>query len=94
MVEYLYNAIRATSATDLLIAARVTDDLNNPITDGVELVIDLFNDTYLSIDGDYQDGTWYFAIPAEKFIDVKGRFSYCFKRYDEQLSFSQPFYLV
>ena len=94
MVEYLYNAIRATSATDLEICAKVSDEQGNPITEGVRFELSLFHSNLLSIDGEYKDGVWYFTIPAEKIINLKGKYEYCIKHNDEQLCFMQPIYLV
>ena len=34
MVEYIYDAIKATAGEDITIAASITDDNNQPITSG------------------------------------------------------------
>lgn len=94
MIEYLYDAIRATAGTDIVIAARVTQDDGTAITEGCELVIHKNDNTMVSIDGDYQEDTWFFAIPADVTKGMNGRYMYCIKHYDEQLCFMQPIYFI
>jgi hypothetical protein len=94
MVEYLYDAIRATAGTDITIAAEATDELGNVITDGCSFVLHLDDNKMVSTTGDYFEGVWSFTIPADITKDLKGRYWYCVKHYDSQLCFKQPIYFV
>lgn len=94
MLEYLYDAIRATAGSDIQIAAKVLDELGNPIVEGCELVLHIDDETMITVGGDYLDGTWVFPIPAEFTKDLKGRYWYCMKHHNEQLCFKQAIYFV
>ena len=94
MIEYLYDAIRATAGSDIQIAAKVLDDLGQPIADECDLIIHLDDDYMLTIGGDYVEDTWVFAIPADFTKDLKGKYWYCIKHNSEQLCFKQPIYFV
>ena len=94
MIEYLYNAIRASAGTDLTIAAQVLDSAGNPITEGCELVLHLNDESMLTVDGEFSNDIWVFIIPAKYTVNLKGRSWYCVKHNDEQLCFKQPIYFV
>ena len=94
MLEYLYDAIRATAGSDIQIAAKVFDDLGNPIVEGCEFVLHIDDETMITVGGDYVDDTWVFPIPAEFTKDLKGRYWYCMKHHSEQLCFKQAIYFV
>ena len=94
MVEYLYDAIRATAGTNIILSAKVTDDLGNPITEDVSLVIHTSDTHMIMVEGLYTDEYFIFEIPAEITKDLKGKYWYCVKHNDEQLCFNNPIYFV
>lgn len=94
MIEYLYDAIRATAGSDIQIAARVLDDLGNPIVEGCEFILNIDDETMITVGGDYKDGIWTFPIPAEFTKGLKGRYWYCMRHNDEQLCFMNAIYFV
>ena len=93
MIEYLYNAIRASAGTEVTISAKITDDNDIPITDECVLLVHE-NDKHIEVEGVYIENTWFFTIPAEVTAEMNGRYWYCFKHGDVQLSFKQPIYFV
>lgn len=94
MVEYLYDAIRATAGEDITITAEITDDSGEVITEGC--AIKLWEDEKLlgSIDGMLIDGLWNFTIPASATTGLNGRYWYSISHNDNSLQFKQPAYLV
>ena len=94
MLEYLYNAIRVTAGADEAIAAKVTDEVGEPITAGCQLILYPDDNTMITIEGDYIDGVWMFSLPADMTKDLKGRCWYYIKHDSEQLCFKQPIYFV
>jgi hypothetical protein len=95
MIEYLYDAIRAVAGQDITVAAKVSDDSGNLITDGCAFVLHLDDDMF-SVDGAYYEdvNTWQFTVPAEITKGYSGRYSYCIMRNGENLCFKTPIYLV
>ena len=94
MIEYLFDAIRATAGSDNIIAAKVSDELGNPVTSDVVLRIHLNDGKMIDVIGDPVNDTLYFSIPASVTEGLKGRHSYCVRHLDEQLCFMQPIYFV
>lgn len=95
MVEYLYDCIRATAGTDIVIAARITDDNDLPITEDCWLMIHEYDgQDIIEAEGDYVDDTWYYSISAEHTKGLNGHYWYCFKHGDTQLCFKQPIYFI
>jgi hypothetical protein len=95
MIEYIYDAIKATADSETQITAVITDENDNPVIEGCAL--ELFDDNalILSVDGYYYEGVWFFIIPAEITKDFKGRYWYCIKNADKtNLCFKQPIYFV
>jgi hypothetical protein len=95
MVEYLYNAIRATAGNEITISAVITNE-NNNITENCCLWLhDKDKDTMLAeINGIYNGEEWTFTIPAEVTKGLKGRYWYCIRHGDNSLCFKQPMYLA
>ncbi len=94
MVEYLYNAIRATAGSDATIMAHITDN-ESEITSGCGFMLHLDDSKVIMFDGTYgEDGFWYFTIPAETSKDLKGRYWYCFCQDNATLCFKQPIYFI
>jgi hypothetical protein len=96
MIEYLYNAIRATAGTPITITAIITDDADSPIEEGCSLVLHNDADMIAAATGNYvaEQGLWEFTLEPEVTADLCGRFWYCIKHNDEMLCFKEPIYLV
>lgn len=94
MLEYLYDAIRVSAGADETIAAVVTNEVGEPITAGVYLVLHTNDTAMVTIDGQYIEDTWLFTLPADFTKDLKGRCWYCIKHENDQLCFKQPIYFV
>lgn len=94
MIEYLYNAIRATSGDDITITAEIRDDDGECISNGCSLM--LWDDEKLltSVDGMLIDELWSFTIPASTTTGLSGRYWYCISLHHNKLQFKQPIYLV
>lgn len=96
MVEYIYDAIKASANTEAQIAAVITGDEGEAITEGCS--IKLFSDEELLYEnkGNYFNETWFFSIPAKVTSKLHGRYWYYI--YDDInnkcLNFKQPFYIV
>ena len=94
MIEYIYNAIKATAGEDITIAASITDDNNQPITSGCTLEIFDDEEVLVTIDGVYADDLWSFVIPADATINLKGRYWYTINNQYFSLCFKDPIYLM
>ena len=94
MIEYIYDAIKATAGTDETIAAKVSTEAGEPITAGVKLMLYINDNSILTIEGIYLEDVWVFPLSAEHTRDLKGRCWYCIKHDDEALCFKQPIYFV
>ncbi len=92
MIEYLYDAIRATAGADVDIITRITEDGES--VDGVCLVLHVDDEHMIIVEGVQSGDAYSFKLPAEATKDLKGRYMYCFKREDEMLCFKQPIYFV
>lgn len=96
MIEYLYNAIRATAGNDIAITAEITDADGNNIEDSCYLMLhDKDRKTVLAeVRGKYEDGEWVFIIPATQTKELKGRYWYCIRHVNNSLCFKEPIYFV
>ena len=96
MVEYLYNAIRATAGQEITIAANVTDESGVTIDNGCCLMFHGDNDKTVSVNGEYVEtlDLWTFTIEPEITEGLKGRYWYCIQRNGANLCFKEPIYLV
>jgi hypothetical protein len=94
MIEYLYNAIRATAGKEIAISA-IIEDNGEPITEGCRITLFDKDDSLLdSINGEYiGDGFWSFRIPAELTQGKCGRHWYRICTPVASLCFKQPIYL-
>jgi hypothetical protein len=96
MIEYLYDAIRATAGRDIRLTAKITDEVSNTLVT-TDCSIALFdkedNEIYCGAGG-CVDGVYYFTIPASAIRGLKGRFFYCIRYAETPLTFKQPIYLV
>ena len=94
MIEYLYDAIRATAGTDITIAAEVEEDNGETAElENYSLVLHI-NEKMLEFNGENAEGIWEFTIPAAATSGLNGRFWYCIKKNGTMLCFKQPIYLI
>jgi hypothetical protein len=93
-VEYLYDAIRATSGEDINICALITDDENTAVTDNCYLTF--FDDEIelLKVYGAFDGEQWSFTIPADYTKDRVGRYWYTIGRNFTDMCFKSPIYLI
>lgn len=94
MIEYLYDAIRATAGLDIDIAANITDDEGAPITEGCSLMLSDENKKITMVNGVYDGELWSFNIPASATVGISGRYWYCIYHNDNTLCFKKPIYLM
>lgn len=94
MIEYLYNAIRATAGEQIIITAKITDEEGNNVTSNCFFRL-YDNDNLLTkIAGEYIGGIWQFTIPAEATANLNGRYWYCLCNGSNTFNFKQPMYLI
>lgn len=97
MIEYLYNAIRATAGKQICICAKVVGLDEELITDECSIMLhDIDGSLLYSTIGTYLAETeiWQFDIPADITKGLKGRYWYCLCHKDEDLCFKEPIYFV
>lgn len=95
MIEYLYNAIKATAAQDITLTAILTDVDGNPVEEDVSIMLHSDTEMIGKYDGDYfSGGIWSFTIPASATSGLSGRYWYCICEKNNNLCFKQPIYLV
>jgi hypothetical protein len=95
MIEYLYDAVKASKGQDITLAAEITDEDGAQIVEDCEL--HLFNpdkEMIATIEGVYESEEWRFTIPKEATADLKGRCWYCIGHNGNSLCFKQPIYFV
>ncbi len=94
MIEYLYDAIRATAGENIIIAAKITDENGENITSNCHVA--LYDDLMLlaTVDGTFDGNEWEFVIPADVTSDRAGRYWYRIYASDTSLCFKQPIYLI
>lgn len=96
MIEYLYNAIRATAGQEIVVGAEITDANGQFLEEGCHLMLfDPNKELIATIDGIYlNEGNWEFTIPAETTEGLHGRYWYCMCYHSDNLCFKEPMYLV
>ena len=94
MIEYLYDAIRASAGEDITIAAKITDEDGNIETNTCYLMLHTETEMLAHEAGTLKDGVWEFTIPAATTAGLKGRYWYCISQETNKLCFNQPIYLV
>lgn len=92
MIEYLYDAIRATTGSDITIVARVTEDDESVV--GTCLALHIDAEHMIMIEGELVNEVYQFTIPAEVTAGLSGRYSYCFMKEGQPLCFKKPIYFV
>ncbi len=95
MIEYVYNAIRATAGEDVCICANITDDTGEVILDA-DCHLMIYDDLSLlvTVPGKYIDDAWEFHIDGRLTSGLCGRFWYCICADNNSLCFKQPIYII
>lgn len=94
MIEYLYDAIRASAGQDITVAAKITDDEGNLITSGCDLMLHNDKEMIARIDGAFDGEVWNFTVPAEITQGLEGRYWYCICHNNSNICFKEPLYLI
>lgn len=94
MTEYLYDAIIASSAEDVTIAAEITDEEEQAITENCSLLLFADDEVIFTSIGSYNEEQWEFEIPATVTETLKGRYAYAIKHEGQSLQFKQPIYFI
>lgn len=92
MIEYLYDAIRATAGADVTIVTRIIED-DVPV-ENVGFMLHLDDENAIVIAGELENETYQFVIPADITKDLKGRYWYCFCQEGKPLCFKEAIYFV
>lgn len=93
MIEYLFNAVRATAGEPIEIWAIVTADDGTAITKGCKLTFYTAEEE-ITVEGEYINGQWSFTIPAEVTKGKNGRFWYSIETEGRSICFKTPMYLI
>lgn len=94
MIEYLYDAIRATAGEAITIAAEITNENGDCITEQCGLMLSDDNGLIVKVNGSLVNDTWNFIISAEATANLHGRYWYCICKNNKSLCFKQPIYLI
>jgi hypothetical protein len=96
LIEYIYDAIKATAGEDIPIIMEVRNPEGELVTEGCGISIHCTEDQVCRVDGVYDaDGqVWKFVIPGEATKGHTGRHYYCVCKADGTLNFKTPIYLV
>lgn len=96
MVEYLYDAIKATAGEDIPIIMEIRNPEGELVTEGCGFSIHCEDGQICRVEGTYSESEqiWRFVIPAELTKGHTGRHYYCVCKEDGTLSFKTPIYLV
>lgn len=94
MIEYLYNAIRATAGEPITITAQI--DMGGMPVENCHINLYDNEKQLSSTAGTNIDNIWTFTIPADVTTNLAGRYWYCICSGSEhnKLCFKQPIYLV
>jgi hypothetical protein len=93
MIEYIYDAIRATHGDDIEIAVKITESDGSVMASGSFIEV-YDNDNHIVAFGEaeFNGEVYNFVIPA---LENTGRYFYVIKDVmGEALSFKQPLYVV
>lgn len=95
MVEYLYNAIRATSGDNITLAAKITDDAGEAVVDSCSLILYDNEKEIATVNGVFDFDIWEFNLPTSITSGLKGRYWYSVKDNDnKQIECKQPIYFI
>lgn len=95
MIEYLYNAVRATAGEDITITAKITNEAGDLVNDNCHLNFYSDKELIVTVEGSIMEELYQFTIPAEITTNLTGRYWYCIcNDKHTKLNFKQPIYLV
>jgi hypothetical protein len=97
MIEYLYDAIRATSGQDVPVYATFANDDGTFVSEGVVFMLHKPDGSHLvTVEGtcNMETGQWTFNVPGEATKGHKGHYLYCFQQAGSNLCFLSPYYLM
>lgn len=96
MTEYLYDAIVTSSGEDVSVAAEITDEEEQAITENCSLLLFADDNVIFTSIGSYneEENQWEFEIPASVIETLKGRYAYAIKHEGQSLQFKQPIYFI
>ena len=94
MVEYIFNAIKATAGEDITIAAEITDPDGEMLVAGCRLKLSTDDVEIAIVDGYFSEDSWVFIVPAIFTERLKGRCWYTILYGDVSISHPEPIYLV
>ena len=96
MIEYLYNAIKATAGEEITITAKITNDDGVCITSHCHLMLYDNEELLITVHGTFVEAeeVWEFTIPAEATKYLSGRYWYCICGKLGSLCFKEPIYLI
>lgn len=96
MIEYLYDAIRATAGEKIELSAIIETAEGEPITEMCHVMLFDKDNTELltTCNGTFitELGLWHFVIPGEVTKDLRGRYWYRICTPEASLCFRQPIY--
>lgn len=95
MIEYLYNAVRATAGEEINISAIITDNSGASVTENCGITF-YGDEKTTAISGIYYEDLkqWAFIIPADITEGLNGRYFYTIWQGGKDLCFKQPLYLM
>lgn len=97
MIEYLYDAIRATAGQDVPVYATFANDDGTFMSEGVVFMLHNPDGSHLAtVEGSYnaETGQWTFTVPGKVTAGRTGRHLYCFQQDGSELCFKKPYYLM
>lgn len=94
MIEYIYNAIRATAGEDIPVTAKITDDAGECLEGCMLCLFDKDSTTKLTgVTGVTTEGLTQFVIKGADTAGLRGRYWYAVcDRNDNSISFKVPIY--
>lgn len=94
MTEYLYDMIIANTDEEVVIAAEITDENEQEITQGCKLALYDGSDIIYTANGIYDENEeeWTFVIPTS--LGLKGHYAYTITHEAQSLQFKQPIYFI
>lgn len=91
-IEYLYDAIRATTGEEVTISAVITDDDGAVITDSCYMTLYEGVHELTKVYGAFDGEQWSFTIPTYVTVGLHGRYFYAIGRNFNDISFKTPIY--
>lgn len=95
-IEYLYDMIIAKCGEEVVIAAEITDEEEEEITQGCKFALYDDSDIVYTANGVYDENEeeWTFVIPISVSVGLKGHYAYAITHEAQSLQFKQPIYFI